>query len=185
LVTSHVCAFGNSPYWRWWQSLIELIIVIVTAGIIAVTAAPRFIDISSDANIAKLKNLKGAIKSGVHLVRATAIIDDQHNNNFTYLDMDNNGANDLFVASGFPAVAGDCNIFLAGLPYWLHINLPTTFTDGEVSSDDWYGSVSTQTFDFMPADFNSITQDCYLRYTEPLVLGSAASISATLYTSGG
>jgi MSHA pilin protein MshA len=40
-------------------TLIELIIVIVILGIMAVTAAPRFIDISSDANIAKLKALEG------------------------------------------------------------------------------------------------------------------------------
>jgi MSHA pilin protein MshA len=165
-------------------TLVELIIVIILLGVLAVTAAPRIIDISSDANIAKLKALKGTIRSGVELVRIKAIIQGKHDSNFTYLDIDNNGANDLFVASGFPAVAGSCEIFMTGLPYWVDINLPATCSYGEVSSDDWFGKVSTQTFDFMPAGFTSTNQNCYLRYTEPLVLGSDASISTSLYTAG-
>lgn len=44
-------------------TLIELIIVIVVLGILAVTAAPRYFDFSRDARISTLNNMKGAINS--------------------------------------------------------------------------------------------------------------------------
>ena len=55
-------------------TLIELIMVIIIVGILAVVAAPRFIDISSDARIAALKSAKGAVNSGLTLFSAKASI---------------------------------------------------------------------------------------------------------------
>lgn len=49
-------------------TLIELIIVIVILGILAVTAAPKFIDISGDGRIATLNGLSTAIDSANRLV---------------------------------------------------------------------------------------------------------------------
>lgn len=46
-------------------TLIELIIVIVILGVLAVTAAPKFMDISSDARIATLNGVAAAVKSTV------------------------------------------------------------------------------------------------------------------------
>ncbi|WP_274707216.1 prepilin-type N-terminal cleavage/methylation domain-containing protein [Aliidiomarina quisquiliarum] len=43
-------------------TLIELIIVIVILGILAVTAAPRFFDFSKDARISTIGGLKAAIQ---------------------------------------------------------------------------------------------------------------------------
>ncbi|WP_028116096.1 type II secretion system protein [Ferrimonas senticii] len=56
-------------------TLIELVVVIVILGILAAVAAPKFIDISSDARVATLNGLKGAIDSGNSIVKAKAIID--------------------------------------------------------------------------------------------------------------
>lgn len=53
-------------------TLIELIIVIVILGILAVVAAPKFIDISSDAKVAVLNSLSGQFKSTINLVQAKA-----------------------------------------------------------------------------------------------------------------
>jgi MSHA pilin protein MshA len=58
-------------------TLIELIIVIVILGILAVTAAPKFIDISTDATIAKLQGMQGALRSGTKLIYAKALIQDK------------------------------------------------------------------------------------------------------------
>lgn len=44
-------------------SLIELIIVIVILGILAVVALPRFVDLSADARKASLEGLKSAIET--------------------------------------------------------------------------------------------------------------------------
>jgi MSHA pilin protein MshA len=53
-------------------TLIELIIVIVILGILAVTAAPRFIDLSSDAKIAALQGVKGSMAGTINLVQMKA-----------------------------------------------------------------------------------------------------------------
>jgi len=46
-------------------TLIELIAVIVVLGVLAVTAAPKFINLQTDAKNASLQGLKGAIESGL------------------------------------------------------------------------------------------------------------------------
>lgn len=61
-------------------TLIELIIVIVILGILAVTAAPRFLDLSSDANASTLDGLAAAIEGGSQLVYARSAIDGEQSN---------------------------------------------------------------------------------------------------------
>lgn len=58
-------------------TLIELIIVIVVLGILAVTAAPQFINFSSDARTSTVKGLKGAIQGAAQTVYAKAAVDEQ------------------------------------------------------------------------------------------------------------
>ncbi|WP_414829393.1 prepilin-type N-terminal cleavage/methylation domain-containing protein [Alteromonas sp. H39] len=55
-------------------TLIELIIVIVILGILAVTAAPRFIDLQGDARGATLQGVKAALQGGSQLVYAKSAI---------------------------------------------------------------------------------------------------------------
>ena len=43
-------------------TLIELVVVIVILGILAVTAAPRFLNLQDDARDSALEGLKGAIE---------------------------------------------------------------------------------------------------------------------------
>lgn len=58
-------------------TLIELIIVIIILGILAVTAAPRFIDIQTDARAAVMEGVEGSLQSAVTLVHAKALINSQ------------------------------------------------------------------------------------------------------------
>ncbi|UQV24838.1 type II secretion system protein [Vibrio sp. J383] len=48
-------------------TLIELIVVIVILGILAVTAAPRFLNVSTDSHIAVVKSTGASFKTGVDL----------------------------------------------------------------------------------------------------------------------
>lgn len=56
-------------------TLIELIIVIVILGILAVTAAPRFIDLQGDARASTLDGVKAALQGGAQLVYAKSAIE--------------------------------------------------------------------------------------------------------------
>lgn len=55
-------------------TLIELVVVIVILGILAVTAAPKFIDISSDAKKARHDALSGSIKSAANLAFSKCLV---------------------------------------------------------------------------------------------------------------
>ena len=55
-------------------TLIELVIVIVILGILAATAAPKFIDLQGDAKEATLKGVRGSLETAMAGVYAKAII---------------------------------------------------------------------------------------------------------------
>ncbi|MEZ9338813.1 type II secretion system protein [Vibrio splendidus] len=56
-------------------TLIELVVVIVILGILAVTAAPRFLNLQGDARDASLQGLKGAMDGASGIVFGKAAID--------------------------------------------------------------------------------------------------------------
>lgn len=55
-------------------TLVELIIVIVILGILAVTAAPRFLNFAGDARASAVSGARGAIESARSLVFGKAVI---------------------------------------------------------------------------------------------------------------
>jgi MSHA pilin protein MshA len=60
-------------------TLVELVIVIVILGILAVTAAPKFLNLSGDAKASTLKAVKASIESANAQVYAKAIIASKQN----------------------------------------------------------------------------------------------------------
>ena len=77
-------------------TLIEMIIVIVVLGIIAVTAAPRFLNVSSDSRIAALDGFVGAFRAADEMVRSKAIM---HGMEYT-LERTQLPGTDLYVIFG-------------------------------------------------------------------------------------
>ena len=55
-------------------TLIELVVVIVILGILAVTAAPKFIDLQDDARTATLQAVKASMQSASTLIHSKALI---------------------------------------------------------------------------------------------------------------
>ncbi len=56
-------------------TLIELVVVIVILGILAATAAPKFIDLTGDARASVVEGVEGALNSAADLAHAKALVD--------------------------------------------------------------------------------------------------------------
>ncbi len=55
-------------------TLIELVVVIVILGILAVTAAPKFINLQDDARTATLQAVKASMQSAATMVYSKSLI---------------------------------------------------------------------------------------------------------------
>ncbi|WP_434355576.1 type II secretion system protein [Parasalinivibrio latis] len=64
-------------------TLIELVVVIVILGILSVTAAPKFLNFTSDAKKATISGFKGVISSQLSMLNAVATIEGKLGNNVT------------------------------------------------------------------------------------------------------
>lgn len=82
-------------------TLIELVVVIVILGILAATAAPKFIDLTSDAKASVMEGALGSIESAVSMVRAKSLVQGVASGNDTVV------INSLHyaVANGYPRAA--------------------------------------------------------------------------------
>lgn len=56
-------------------TLVELVVVIVILGILAVTAAPKFLNLQEDARKASIQGLKGAMDSAAGIVYGKAALE--------------------------------------------------------------------------------------------------------------
>jgi MSHA pilin protein MshA len=84
-------------------TLIELVVVIVILGILAATAAPKFIDLTGDAKAAILKGVGGAIKSSGQLVYTKSVIKGLNNAELGNVDLDGDGSSDIETRYGYPS----------------------------------------------------------------------------------
>lgn len=81
-------------------TLIELVVVIVILGILAVTAAPKFLNLQGDARASSLQGLKGAMSGAAGIVYGKAAIEGKErieNGGNGYKDID-----DIAVTYGYP-----------------------------------------------------------------------------------
>lgn len=81
-------------------TLIELVVVIVILGILAATALPRFVDLSSDARKSVLNGIQGAVQSAASVAYGKAAV---------------NGA-DLTLASTTTTINGSSVALVYGFP---------------------------------------------------------------------
>src|SRR5690554_5065239 len=157
-------------------TLIELIIVIVVLGILAVTAAPQFFNFSTDARESAIQGLAGAANSARDIVHGKALIEGKEKEaNATIAGVD--------VVYGYPAATED------GIIKALNLSV-TEWGFAEVTDNDGSTEVANDDLIIFPADYTSgadfkvagADKKCYVVYTKAVDADTPAVVKAV--TSG-
>jgi MSHA pilin protein MshA len=155
-------------------TLIELVIVIVILGILAVTAAPKFINLSSDANISVLKSMGGAIKASGQLVYTKSVIQGVNNSALGNVDLDGDGTPDIETRYGYPSGSRHNGISKA---------MSNTFATEWIWSTNYTQSVFyltmasfTHTSGAYVNQVPIVATDCYLIYNRADSVGASPTI---------
>jgi len=161
-------------------TLIELIIVIVILGILAVTAAPKFLDIQGDANTSTMQGVDGALNGGMSLVYGKAVIAGMHkadSDTDVGISTDSDVALEVLTAFGYPT-AVETN-FEAFLDIALNTDGSTGDFDVVIGTDLLY-IIPNGTDNDTTAE--ALATNCYVLYNE----ASSADVAATttLVTTG-
>lgn len=133
-------------------TLIELIIVIVVLGILAVTAAPQFIDFSSDARISATKGLKGALQGAAQTTYGRAAIDGQLDGTVTAT----NSTSGVALVNGYPEASANGIVVAAGLDSgdWT-TDVGSSSGPGTDDPGDGVIAISPSDFDITGYDFSN------------------------------
>ena len=83
-------------------TLIELVIVIIILGILAVTAAPKFLNLQDDARYSAAQGVQAALQSSANLVYSKAAIQGLESASSA---VDVPGLDDVQVIYGYPTAA--------------------------------------------------------------------------------
>ncbi|MEZ9197238.1 Tfp pilus assembly protein FimT/FimU [Shewanella sp. 10N.286.54.B9] len=149
-------------------TLIELVVVIIILGILAVIAAPKFLDLRTDAKIADLQAITGAMKSGLTLVHSKAAIEGEEveEGAITHAGVE------IPLYNGYPAVDGSDSFdeLNVQLQAWLDIDsvsLTTIQQDNNAAPlfiDK--SSANNQIYIFFSEDLadKSVNFDCHILY---------------------
>ncbi|MGL6644250.1 prepilin-type N-terminal cleavage/methylation domain-containing protein [Aeromonas caviae] len=134
-------------------TLIELVIVIIILGILAVTAAPKFLNLQDDARLAAANGVKASLQSSSQLVYSKAAIQG------------------IESSSGAVSVAGTTVDTSFGYP----VNADAGKT---VALDGWSGAMSGSIATFKPS--NEPNSKCAVTYNNAITAaGGVPSIAVS------
>ena len=165
-------------------TLIELIIVIVILGILAVTAAPKFIDIQADAEGAALKGVKGALQGGSQLVYAKAAIAGKQKNAATGTPSSqvSIGSNTVELDFGYPQATGTD---LTKINFWVDLSADDFDLDVGAGSAET-ANPALGSFGIAPKnstpDYATPANGCHVLYTEAVNADTPSVV--TIVTAG-
>lgn len=140
-------------------TLIELVVVIVVLGILAVTAMPRLVNLQSDSRIAALNGLKAGMQSASDMIYPLAIQQGLASVSVATITIE---GDDIQLAYGYPAAFSRQT--------WSQL-IEATFVDAIFHPDDpadWYfhNNPSQKWIRFMTKSRIDPSLQCFLRYEE-------------------
>ncbi|PSV19567.1 MSHA biogenesis protein MshA [Photobacterium leiognathi subsp. mandapamensis] len=141
-------------------TLIELVVVIVILGILAVTAAPKFMNLQGDARHASLQGLKGALQGASGIVYGKAAIKGIES---TSGAVSSGTGTDIQTKFGYPTNDGIVNA-MADISEW----------NNDISGA---GATAVRIFTFKNYDVTAIPKNCYVSYKEASANGESPTIS--------
>ncbi|SET63989.1 type II secretion system protein [Thalassotalea agarivorans] len=151
-------------------TLIELVVVIVILGILAVTAAPYFINLQDDARTADLEGIKAAFVTEAELVYAKALIDGKESNLSDSVEYTADTSKTAAIKYGYPTAAEMINLLGIDASEGA-TSTDTDFkykvTPGTGGGGDTliiYFASSGKVYD----DIKYYTESCIVFYTEPI-----------------
>ena len=152
-------------------TLIELIVVIVILGILAVTAAPKFIDLQSDARLATLNGMKAAINSAVSLTYGKSLVKGVEKDP-SDKKVSINGE-EVEVCYGYPCAEA------AKIQKVLDIGEFKKCDANSTPAGDWcYGEqTDTTKINIYIANGYSASSKCYVTYEQPTGVGVAPKVA--------
>ena len=132
-------------------TLIELIVVIIILGLLAATAAPKFLNLQSEARASTLKGLKAAMESASSLVYSKSVITGVENSPSGSVSV---GSSTVKTVWGYPKAADDAGI-------WASLDL---------SVGDWSShATGTTTLTVWPSSLGSAASSaCYVVYYDSI-----------------
>ena len=173
-------------------TLIELVVVIIILGILAVTAAPKFINLQSDARASTIQGMKGSIQGANSLVYSKAAllgIEGAATGSVDVLGDTNNTVDPATgTADDVPVVYGYMAATKAALEAGMDVKFDlATATSG---TNDWIIDATTDTPNIVtirqrgaPADVAAAgsepAKSCKIVYTQAASAGALPTITLT------
>ncbi|WP_305885104.1 type II secretion system protein [Pleionea sp. CnH1-48] len=138
-------------------TLIELIVVITIIGILAAVAAPKFIDVQSDARESVLRGVEASMRSAASLIYAKALIQGVEGAAGQTVTVDGSSVN---VEFGYPeteAIVGQLDI----------------------SSNDLVSTAASGIVGYNLDGVAGPDANCRVAYTEPAAAGNTPTVTVT------
>lgn len=145
-------------------TLIELIIVIIILGILAVTAAPKFIDIQSDARESVMQGISGSVQSAITLVHTRALLDNQTG------------------TSGSVSVGTSTIALKFGYPTSGSIDDALDFDSGSITFEETTTSAAATTGVARFSNNSATAATCNVTYTDATAAGNTPTVVVTVGT---
>ncbi|WP_310653637.1 type II secretion system protein [Shewanella fidelis] len=146
-------------------TLIELVVVIIILGILAVTAAPKFINLQGDARSSTLQGMKGSLQGANSLVFSKAAIAGEEKKGSA--DGTTLGSVDIGTGTNATTNYGYLVATAAQLKNALDVNM----SDSETAGFDWYikeGANATSAAQIYQAGsprYGDTSKECFIEYT--------------------